>query len=216
MALEAKTPSERLHRLGRIPDPWLPRDWSYVSSDGTFGNRFDDPKSYYRVLYAASQEVACYVETLARFRLDPKLIDELKEIEGDDDFHPLGHVPAEWVERRLMGSAWAGGKFAFVCGSEWLKELRTGLAAICAAFGISDLDASILQSRSQFVITQAVSRYVFESGFQGIYYLSRHGHDFENWALFEPFDLRDTTSRAIQVEDPALTEALRILGLKLE
>jgi hypothetical protein len=167
------------------------------------------------VLYAASQEVTCYVETLARFRLDPKLIDELKEIEGEDDFYPLGHVPTDWVGGRLMGSARAGGSFAFVCGSEWLNQLRTGLARICAASGVSDLDASILQSRSQFVITQAVSRYVFERGFQGIYYLSRYGHDFENWALFEPFDLRDTASRPVEVEDPALTEALRILGLKL-
>jgi predicted ATPase len=33
------------------------RDWSRVHSDGTFGNRFDDPTGYYRVLYASSQRV---------------------------------------------------------------------------------------------------------------------------------------------------------------
>ncbi|HEV2396254.1 MAG TPA: hypothetical protein VGS27_04900, partial [Candidatus Sulfotelmatobacter sp.] len=45
-------------------------DWSRANSDGTFGNRFDDPEGYYRVLYAASQKLSCFLETLARFRPD--------------------------------------------------------------------------------------------------------------------------------------------------
>jgi hypothetical protein len=85
---EAKQPPDVLFRIGRQPDPWQPPDWSRASPDGTFGNRFDDPQGNYRVLYAASQELSCYVETLARFRLDLALLAELKEIEGDDDFFP--------------------------------------------------------------------------------------------------------------------------------
>jgi hypothetical protein len=84
-----------LFRLGRAPDPWQPPDWSNATSDGTFGNRFDDPKGYYRVLYAASQELSCFVETLARFRPDPMLLAELEEIDGENDFFPLGEVPTE-------------------------------------------------------------------------------------------------------------------------
>ena len=93
MALETKSPPRPIYRIGRKPDPWLEPDWSRVSSDGTFGNRFDDPESYYRVLYASSQQVSCYIETLARFRPDLSLLAELREISGEDDFFPAGQVP---------------------------------------------------------------------------------------------------------------------------
>ena len=53
MALETKTPPQPIYRVGRQPDAWRPPDWSRASADGTFGNRFDDPESYYRVLYAS-------------------------------------------------------------------------------------------------------------------------------------------------------------------
>jgi hypothetical protein len=36
--------------------------------DGTFGNRYDDPRGEYRVLYATSQRVGAFIETLARYR----------------------------------------------------------------------------------------------------------------------------------------------------
>jgi RES domain len=67
--------------VGRKPDPWLPPDWAYAK-DGTFGNRFDDPEGIYRVLYASTQPLACYLETLARFRPDLTLLVELQSIEG--------------------------------------------------------------------------------------------------------------------------------------
>ena len=51
MALEARRPDGPLFRLGRRPDAWQPPDWFLAHSDGTFGNRFDDPDGYYRVLY---------------------------------------------------------------------------------------------------------------------------------------------------------------------
>jgi len=58
----------------------------YLSALGTFGNRFDDPQDNYRVLYAATQRVSCFVETLARFRPDLSLITELQAIAGEDDY----------------------------------------------------------------------------------------------------------------------------------
>jgi len=88
MALETKTPPQPIYRIGRQPDAWRPPDWSRASADGTFGNRFDDPESYYRVLYASSQEVSCFIETLARYRPDLTLLAELEAIEGDNDFFP--------------------------------------------------------------------------------------------------------------------------------
>ena len=72
----------------------------------------------YRVLYASSQRVGCFLETLARFRVDLKLRAELAEIEGEDDYCPLGEVPLEWIEKRMMGVATASGEDADICSSE--------------------------------------------------------------------------------------------------
>src|SRR5580698_5051711 len=93
--LDTKTPTAPLFRLGRKPDLLSPPDWSRAQPDGTFANRFDDPQGNYRVLYAATQRVSCFVETLARFRPDLSLIAELQEIAGEDDYVPLGTVPCE-------------------------------------------------------------------------------------------------------------------------
>ncbi len=47
--------------------------WSYAAAiDGTFGNRYDDPDASYRVLYASSQRIGAFLETLARFRPGPR------------------------------------------------------------------------------------------------------------------------------------------------
>ena len=32
-----------VYRVGRSPDPWAWPDWAYAT-DGTFGNRWDDPQ----------------------------------------------------------------------------------------------------------------------------------------------------------------------------
>jgi hypothetical protein len=57
--------------------------------DKTFGNRFDDPEGEYRVLYAASDRLTCFIECLACFRPDLKLLAASKEISGPDDFAPF-------------------------------------------------------------------------------------------------------------------------------
>jgi hypothetical protein len=50
MELEERRPTEPVYRLGRRPNAWQPPEWFLAHSDGTFGNRFDDPEGYYRVL----------------------------------------------------------------------------------------------------------------------------------------------------------------------
>jgi hypothetical protein len=213
--LESKQLPNPIFRIGRRPDPWQPPDWSRANPDGTFGNRFDDPQGHYRVLCASSQELSCYVETLARFRLDLALMAELKEIEGDDDFFPLGAVPNDWCDRRLLGAALASGECADVYASGWVSFLRGNLSSECVRLGLTDLDAGVLQNYSPRRITQLASLRIYEHGFSGVYYRSRFGHDLENWALFEPFKITPTDSRPIRVGDPVLEEALDLLALKL-
>jgi len=97
---------------------------------------------------ASSQRVGCFLETLARFRVDLKLRAELAEIEGEDDYCPLGEVPLEWIEKRMMGVATASGEDADICSSEWISRLRTVLADHLERFGLDDLDASVFAEDS--------------------------------------------------------------------
>lgn len=136
--------------------------------DGTFGSRFDDPEATYRVRYASSLRLGCYLETLARFRPDLSLLAELAEIEGEDDFPPLGQVPPEWAETRVVGSAFHYGSYADVYSSEWIGILREQLAGFCIALGIPELDAGALQQPCSRPLTQRVSRVVFNNAFDGI------------------------------------------------
>jgi len=207
-------PSGVIYRLGRVPDPWDVPDWASAGPDGTFGNRFDDPDATYRVLYASSQRLGCFLETLARFRIDPKLAAELAAIEGEDDHFPLGEVPVEWLQKRILGVATADGECADICSSAWISRLRKSLAAHLSKFGVDDIDASVLQKTAPRTLTQFVSRIVFYAGFPGIYYLSKYGHDIENWALFEPFQINVRDPETVSIEDRDLQLALRLHSLK--
>lgn len=215
LRLEFRAPGEPLHRIGRWPDPWQPPDWAHAHSDGTFGNRFDDPQAYYRVIYASSQRLGCFLETLARFRPDLTLLAEFAEIEGDDDFTPLATVPATWLPTRLIGSAQADGQYADIYASEWIAYLRRELASTAVALGLSEIDAATLQAGRPRKLTQDASLVVFRNGYDGVFYRSRYGHSIENWALFEPFPLRNTAGTEIAADDPDLHQALRIHGLAM-
>lgn len=205
---------EEIYRLARKPDPWAPLDWAWAELDGTFGNRYDDAESRYRVLYASSQRLGCYLETLARFRPDPTLATELNQIEGENDFYPLGQVPAEWFGARLLGTAAFWGEYAEVCGSEWLSRLRSVLGArLLAQFGIHDLDQAVLQAGAPRKLTQMVSRAIFNAGLDGIRYPSKYGSAIENWALFEPFKIEVKCTDLIALDDPDLARALQLLRL---
>jgi hypothetical protein len=142
-----------IYRLGRKPDPWCPPDWASAGPDGTFGNRFDDPDATYRVLYASSQRFGCFVETLARFRIDPTLLTELAQIEGADDYCQLGELPIEWVEKGILGVATTDKDYADICSSEWISRLRKLLAIHWKKFGVEEFDASVLQRTAPRILT---------------------------------------------------------------
>jgi hypothetical protein len=99
---EATHPEGVLYRLGRQPDPWAWPDWTYAGELGRFDNRYDDPRGGYRVLYASSERLAPFLETLARFRADPAITSvEIAGDPRDEDFQTLG-----WTEKgRKRGMA---------------------------------------------------------------------------------------------------------------
>jgi hypothetical protein len=211
-------------RLGRRPDPWVWPDWAYADPDGTFGNRFDDPLGIYRVLYASTQRLATFVECLAYFRPDPEVIAGLAQIAGaaDPDEPPAaGLVPREWVSVRCVGAGRPTGRYVDVGHHETLAELRLAFAPRILHYRLLDLDGSAIRLTAPRAFTQEISRYVFErsvSGqreWNGLAYRSKHGDDFENWAIFEPEAPVDQTVTNFAEDDPDLAAALRLHGLTL-
>ena len=167
------------------------------------------------MLYSSSQRLGCFLETLACFRKDLTLIAEPRKIAGDDDYTPIGIVPLEWLENRLIGSAIARGHYADICASVSIGHLRSILAGELLAFGIEELDASTLQFTAPRLLTQRIARLVYDSKFDGIYYRSKYGHDLDNWAVFEPFKIEPRQSSTIMADDPDLKRALKIHALRL-
>jgi hypothetical protein len=149
----------------------------------------------------------------------------LGEIDGaDDDGPPPGVVPWTWLANRASGEAVVSGRFADIGNASSLATLRTALAKSAIHHGLNDIDAATIQLSAPRAFTQAVSRFVHDwtdpdNRFTGIRYLSRLGHDFVNWAIFESppgeaSPLESTTSNDIASDDPDLSEALRVLGLR--
>lgn len=223
--LESVRPDGPIYRLGRVPDAWAWPDWAYASNDGTFGNRWDDPLGSYRVLYACSQRVGAFVETLARFRPDLEVVAALAEIEGSDDAPPVGVVPWRWLEGRLLGEATAQGRFADIGAARSIATLRTELAARAIHHGLAEIDAATVRRCAPRGFTQDASRLAYEwrdedGSLAGIRYGSRLGDEFVNWAIFEPASeaespFRDASSSAFDADDHDLAAALWLLGLQL-
>ncbi len=219
----ADLPAE-VFRLGRRPDPWAWPAWAHAEADGTFGNRYDDPQGIYRVLYASTQRVATFVECLAHYRPDVEVLAELQAIvgeDGDDEPPAPGTVPAEWVGQRCVGRGTLVGDYADVGHHESLVELRIALAARVVHHGLHDLDAATLRLTAPRAFTQDVSRHVFgdtvdgERRWNGLAYLSKHGDDLQNWAVFEPAAPEPVDVAGFDLDDEDLRVALALHGLQL-
>ena len=176
------------------------------------------------MLYASSQRLGPFLETLARFRRDLAIDAEYALIEPDerDDAFPTlegGLIPTDWREKRYIGTASHGGRFVDIGRSESLAHLRTALAARLLHYGLDDLDAGAIR-RAPRPFTQELSRHVFETGYDehratldGIRYLSRLGDEIVNWAIFEGTDPDEQTNAAIEPGDPDLLEAMERFNL---
>jgi hypothetical protein len=205
-----------IFRVARSP-VWGWPDWAYAGSDGTFNNRYDDPGSLYRVLYASRSAYGCYLETLARFRPDLALYAELHEIEGDGDTVEPGIVPWAWRKERRVGMARASGTYADVLAAESIAYFRRTLAREVLDLQMSDLDAASLQMSVPRSLTQRVSLLAFDAGFDGVYYHSKYGNDVENYAIFEGrVFFEDEIESTIRSDDEELARALATHRLVLE
>ena len=154
---------------------------------------------------------------MARFRPDFELIRELHAIEGNNDFQPIGIVPEDWPDNRVLGTARVEGNFADIYTYEWVSYLRDKLQPACVSLGLPDFDLSVLMQAQKRIITQLASQAIFElGGYDGVYYASRHGEGLENWALFEfKAAIYPLATQELLPDDPSFKKALGLLGLKL-
>jgi hypothetical protein len=203
-----------LYRIGRPPDSLAFPPWEF-----TGGERFDDPLGEFRVLYAAEQRLACFVETLASLRPPLQFLADMRPFWRGRMPPSVGVVPPDWHRRRLIG------RFTLeLAGSPPLLDLRvaatyqglrTALAPTLVQLGLPDLDVSSARGPSR-ALTQAIARWAYDHGYHGIAYRSRFDDSFDCWALFERASITPAgPSEAIRRTDPDLRAAAVLFGLRL-
>jgi hypothetical protein len=214
----------RVYRVARRPDVWRWPDWAYAGQDGTFGNRWDDPEGTYRVIYACSERVGAFVETLARFRPAASVVAGLAAVAGADDTLAPGVVPSSWLRERAIGAATLVGTFVDIGHAASLAILNRALAARLVHYRLAELDGAAIRLTAPRRFTQEVSRFVYERtlpdgrpAFAGIVYRSRLGDNLTDWAIFERVgvEIAPDPDAAVEADDPDFRAALRLLGLTL-
>lgn len=225
--VKTRSLSRRVYRVARRPDPWMFTPWRYAP----FGGRWDDPDGQYRVLYVGASRYACFLEALAGFRPDPRIValyGALATSDADGAFEtvPMGQVPAEWLDRRLVGTANTSGRVVAVGSAEVLAWLRPRVAGLLIAHRIADLDGAAIRSADRS-LTQALSRWLYmlrdpDGVLDGVEFESRHGNRLVLWGLFE----RDTdgetsrlltnrSAKPISHSDRDLVRALQVHRLQI-
>jgi hypothetical protein len=224
-----------VYRVGRGEDAFAPPPWEYVFEDGTFNNRYDDPRAdrnvpeeeRFRVIYCATRRAGAYGETIAPYRKSLSVLASLREIDDEPLDRELegGIVPKEFRYQRVLGTTRLsdGLRFADIGAGETYTVLRTQLAQWLVKLGLEDLDLSAITS-SQRRLSQEVARYVYELAdeshtfFAGIRYPSRLNVEWELWAIF--FDRMEhfpvEVAGVIAEDDPELQEAANVLGVQIE
>src|SRR5260370_22053537 len=231
MALSTQALPPQLFRLGRARDAWEFPQWEAADpTTGTFGNRWDDPGSVFRVLYTSSSRLGCYLECLARFRPDSAVVGALAEIVENAEELPAtataGTLPGSWLATRRLGTAHFVGPAAAAIGTAHsLSVLNRDLTEVLIDLQLKEVDAAAIRLTVPRRFTQAVSRYVFDSVaedgklFAGIFYHSRLGDDIHCFALFEGegrWTINDASSAVVAPDDADLVHALEMLAGHLE
>jgi hypothetical protein len=87
-------------------------------------------RGLYRVLYAASSPLGCFLEVLAVFRSDPAVADGLARIEGDEmedgsfAAEQLGKLDRSLLTNRRVGTGRLGQDYVDVGHSQTIAHLR--------------------------------------------------------------------------------------------
>jgi hypothetical protein len=207
----AATPRGAVHRIGRLPDPLAWPPWELVG-DG----RFDDPRREFRVLYAG-QRRACFLETLAGFRLSVEALAALRQVTGSQERSPRGVAPTDWYQKRAVARLRLGPRQRWLDlrAADTREALRSELADTLLDLGLADLDLSGVLG-PQRRLSQAIARWAYERGYAGIVYPSRFDDALSLWAIFEGAAFEPVgLPEPIVPDDPDLVATARLFGLAI-
>jgi RES domain len=208
------SPAGLLWRVGRYPRPWAWVPWEFSG-----GNRWDDVERTFRTAYAAESAFACFVELLATYRPDPRLVADMAAIHVDHFdavTHPTssaGQVPLSWLNAHVVSSAVVTGVFCDVTAAATIAALRPQFLPLTRSLGMADFDAAALKSARPRELTQRVASHIYQLAydgadelFTGVRFASRHGDELALWAIFErPGDEPWSNHISIQSEDMILS-----------
>jgi hypothetical protein len=206
-------PLRLLYRVGRAPDPLA---WPPPNLDG----RYNDPHSVFRVLYAASERRAAFLETLQSYRPALRdlalLADAFPAHAPDLPFH-IGRVPSQYFTKRIAAFRLDDGQHCLDVRSPRNHAfLRHTLAAelIAAGYGGAFNFGEIIGADHR--VTRIIARWGCDAGYHGIAYPSAHHSNYTCWAIFDRASLLpEGHPEPIQRHDPDLIAAVDLFGLVL-
>jgi hypothetical protein len=215
--LETDPPREPLFHIGRNPDPFAWTEWAFVGA-----GRFDDPRPVrtFRVLYAAEQRLAAFVETLQKWRPSLEALAAFNAVipapRDDAPEDPFDRIPPDWHLKRSIGTLLLppDQRWLDLREHETRETLRAELAPSLWSLGVDDFDLSDALSRNRR-LTQPIALLALRNGFQGIAYKSRFDANFDCWAIFEGARVEPVGRFAILRNDPDLLEAARRFNLQM-
>lgn len=167
-AIDRESSATIVHRLGHKDGPfdYVPR------SICSWLNRWDDPEREYRTLYCATTSATCLREALADLRPDAKVMAEMEQLYGPDfDIRAAaGTVADPWFSSHELVQArlHCEGPIVDVDDLGLRERLTRKHAHFFRLAGVKHLDVGILRGSSR-VITQTVSRSLWEAGAAGIH-----------------------------------------------
>ncbi len=174
----------------------------------TAGNRYDVAGG--AVLYAATEAVACYAETLSRFRPTPRMV-ALFEDGSEPGFMNLGTVPRDWRLQR--------GK-ATISVADPLPFLDVEVEILALGYETNLTISEICNGDRR--LSRAIARYAYTASdddgellYSGIRYISKVHAGWECWAIFEGTQCDLEISEAIEMTDPDLQHVANMWGLTI-
>ena len=195
---------------------------SAAAADTPGGNRFDVPGG--GTLYACTDPLGCYYETLSRFRvtMPGRANSAAKAAALDSDLMLPGHIPRGWRDTRSKYEILLEDPLPFVDVEDETTRafLTSEIPETLDRCGAPELDISDIRGRNRG-LTRAIARWVYlqtndqgEFAYSGIRYQSRHDSS-ECWAIFDGTPLRTIRQEPIELDDPDLERASNLWGLRI-
>lgn len=195
---------------------------SAIAADTPGGNRFDVPGG--GTLYACTDPLGCYYETLSRFRvtMPGRNNPAAQAAARDSDLMLPGQIPRGWRETRSKYEILLEEPLPFVdVEHEGTRAfLANEIPETLDRCGAPELDISDIRGQNR-ALTRAIAHWAYlqtndqgEFEYSGIRYQSRHDSS-ECWAIFDGTPLRTIRQEPIELDDADLVRASDLWGLRI-